>query len=107
MKPDALRGHLGSLILAVVEDGPMHGYGIAEALNKRSGGLVDLPTGTVYPALRRLEQLGCLQSRWNLTNGRRRRMYEITPYGKATLAADRQEFDEFSDVVGAILHGDS
>jgi hypothetical protein len=56
MKPDAVRGHLDGLILAVLEDGPRHGYAIIEALQARSGGRLDLPTGTVYPALRRLER---------------------------------------------------
>ena len=53
MKADALRGHLDSLILAVVEKQPLHGYAIIEALSARSGGELDLPTGTNYPALRR------------------------------------------------------
>ena len=56
MKADALRGHLDPLILAVVEREPLHGYAIMEALQERSGGELDLPTGTVYPALRRLER---------------------------------------------------
>ena len=56
MRPDALRGHLDSLILAAVEAGPLHGYAITEALLTRTGGEVDVPTGTLYPALRRLER---------------------------------------------------
>lgn len=105
MKPDALRGHLGSLILAIVEAGPIHGYGVAEALHERSGGLIDLPTGTLYPALRRLERHGYLRSTWSTSNGRQLRVYEITPAGQTALEADRQEFDVFSRVVGTILHG--
>lgn len=57
MKADALRGHLDPMILAVVEQEPLHGYAIMEALLERSGGELDLPTGTLYPALRRLERL--------------------------------------------------
>jgi hypothetical protein len=60
VKPDAVRGHLDALILAVREDGPRHGYAIIEALQARSGGRLDLPTGTVYPALRRLERAALL-----------------------------------------------
>ena len=65
MKADALRGHLDALILAVVESEPLHGYAIIEALQVRSGGEIDLPTGTVYPALRRLESAGYLSSAWS------------------------------------------
>ena len=61
MHPDALRGHLDSLILAVLESQPRHGYAIIEALQVCSGGALDLPTGTVYPALRRLEAAGSPQ----------------------------------------------
>jgi DNA-binding PadR family transcriptional regulator len=107
MKPDALRGHLGSLILAVVEAEPMHGYGIAEALQQRSSGLIDLPTGTLYPALRRLESQGYVRSTWTASNGRQRRTYEITSSGQAALAADRKEFDNVTRVLAIILHGSS
>jgi hypothetical protein len=63
MKPDVLRGHLDALILAVVEHEPLHGYAIMEALQQRSGGALDVPTGTLYPALRRLERAGYLTLR--------------------------------------------
>src|SRR5690242_11539741 len=58
MKPDALRGHLDALLLATLDGAALHGYAIIEALQQRSGGALDLPTGTVYPALRRLERGG-------------------------------------------------
>ena len=58
MKAQALHGHLDALLLAVLEEGALHGYAIIEALRARSGGSLDLPTGTIYPALRRLERAG-------------------------------------------------
>src|SRR5947209_7462972 len=54
----ALKGHLDVLLLAALEDGPRHGYAVKEALREGSGGRFDLPTGTVYPALHRLEDAG-------------------------------------------------
>ena len=56
-----LKGHLEGLLLATLEAGPLHGYAVMEALRTGSGGRVDLPTGTVYPALHRLERAGLIQ----------------------------------------------
>ncbi|MBC7278478.1 PadR family transcriptional regulator [Nocardioides sp.] len=103
MKADALRGHLDSLILAVVEKQPLHGYAIIEALSVRSGGELDLPTGTIYPALRRLEKAGYLDSSWSEVGGRKRRTYELSPAGRSALAAHRQEWRTFSQVVSGVL----
>lgn len=103
MKADALRGHLDALILAVVEDEPLHGYGISEALQTRSDGAIDLPTGTLYPALRRLERLGYLRSSWSTVGGRKRRTYELTRSGRAELAARQRDWHQTSSVIGAIL----
>jgi DNA-binding PadR family transcriptional regulator len=103
MKADVLRGHLDSLIMSVVEGRPLHGYAIIEALRERSGGEVDLPTGTVYPALRRLERLGYLDSQWSTVSGRKRRMYRLTAAGVAALASDRAAWLETSKLIGGIL----
>jgi PadR family transcriptional regulator len=103
MKPDAVRGHLDGLILAVLEDGPRHGYAIIEALQARSGGRLDLPTGTVYPALRRLERAGLLSGSWSTVAGRDRRTYSLTRAGKHALAGQRADWSEFSTVVEAVL----
>lgn len=103
MKAEALRGHLESLILSIVEGDERHGYAIIEALRERSGGQLDLPTGTIYPALRRLERLGYLRSEWKLVNGRRRRTYQLTRTGASVLATDRAAWSEFSRVVDEIL----
>jgi DNA-binding PadR family transcriptional regulator len=81
MKAQALHGHLDALLLAVLEQGALHGYAIIEALRARSGGTLDLPTGTIYPALRRLERAGYVASAWSTVNGRERRTYELTEAG--------------------------
>jgi PadR family transcriptional regulator, regulatory protein PadR len=106
MKPDALRGHLDSLIMSVVEDEPRHGYAVIEALRDASGGELDLPTGTVYPALRRLERMGYLRSSWSEVGGRKRRTYELTRAGRGALATDRETWSVFSRVIGGILRPD-
>lgn len=103
MRSDALRGHLDALILSVIEHEPLHGYAVMEALVRRSGGALDLPTGTLYPALRRLERAGYVRSRWSTVSGRRRRTYRLTAAGRRMLAVERSEWVEFADVVERVL----
>lgn len=105
VRPDSVRGHLDGLILAVLEDGPRHGYAIIEALQQRSGGALDLPTGTVYPALRRLERSGWLSGAWSTVGGRERRTYTLTRAGRHALALQRSEWSEFSVVMNRVLGG--
>jgi PadR family transcriptional regulator PadR len=103
MKADALRGHLDALLLAVLDDEPRHGYAIIEALQERSGGALALPTGTVYPALRRLERAGLVESAWSTVGGRERRTYQLTASGRRTLSAERSAWQEFASTIGAVL----
>jgi DNA-binding PadR family transcriptional regulator len=103
MKADALRGHLDALLLAVLDDEPRHGYAIIEALQDRSGGVLALPTGTVYPALRRLERAGLVESAWSTVGGRERRTYQLTTAGRRMLADERTAWREFADTIGAVL----
>jgi DNA-binding PadR family transcriptional regulator len=103
MKAEALKGHLDGMLLAALEEGPRHGYAIMETLRTGSGGRFDLPTGTIYPALHRLERAGLMQTSWEQANGRRRRMYELTPAGRRTLDTERSTWREFSAAVTAML----
>lgn len=105
MRAEVLKGHLDGLLLATLEAGPRHGYGIAEALRVGSGGRVDLPTGTVYPALHRLERAGSVASGWSMVGGRRRRSYELTDSGRAALGAQRFAWREFAQTVSALMDG--
>src|SRR4029453_5146987 len=86
MNAETLKGHLDLLLLAAVQARPTHGYAIAETLRARSDGSFDLPEGTLYPALHRLERGGLLSSRWSEVNGRRRRVYQLTRAGHRALA---------------------
>jgi DNA-binding PadR family transcriptional regulator len=74
-----------------------------EALERRSGGQLDLPTGTLYPALRRLERAGYLSSEWSTVAGRRRRTYRLTGTGKRMLADERSEWRAFAALVDGVL----
>lgn len=103
MKAQALHGHLDALLLAVLEQGPQHGYAIIDALRVRSDGQLDLPTGTIYPALRRLERAGRVDSTWSTVNGRERRTYHLTDDGRRALAGERSGWREFSTTVGRFL----
>ncbi|HKT06203.1 MAG TPA: helix-turn-helix transcriptional regulator, partial [Rugosimonospora sp.] len=103
----ALKGHLDALLLATLEEGPRHGYAIKEALRDGSGGKFDLPTGTVYPALHRLEAAGLISGSWSIADGRRRRGYRLTPAGRRRLARDRATWREFASAVTTLLEGDA
>lgn len=103
MRADVLKGHLDGLLLATLEGGQQHGYAIMEALRLRSDGRIDLPTGTVYPALHRLERAGLVRGRWSVVGGRRRRSYGLTPAGRRALHAERTAWREFSDAVSSML----
>ena len=103
VRAETLKGHLDALLLAVLADGPRHGYGVIEALRVRSGGQFDLPKGTIYPALHRLEQAGLVRARWSADTGRRRRVYELTPAGHRQLGAERTAWREFATAVAALL----
>ncbi len=103
MKAEVLKGHLDGLLLATLEDGPRHGYAVMEVLRAGSDGRFDLPTGTVYPALHRLERAGLIRGRWSSVGGRRRRSYELTAAGRRTLGVERSAWHEFSAAVTALL----
>jgi PadR family transcriptional regulator, regulatory protein PadR len=103
MRAEALKGHLDGLLLAALEAGPRHGYAIIQALRAGSGGQVDLPTGTVYPALHRLESAGLVRGTWSVAGGRRRRVYQLTSAGRRTLTTERSTWREFSAAIGALL----
>ena len=103
MKAETLKGHLDGLLLAVLEAGPTHGYAIIDRLRSHSDGRFDLPTGTVYPALHRLERAGLVRSRWSTVGGRRRRTYELTPAGHGALGTERARWLEFAQAMASVL----
>jgi DNA-binding PadR family transcriptional regulator len=105
MEAEMLKGHLDAIVLAALEAGPAHGYAIIETIKQRSAGTFDLPEGTVYPALHRLEQAGLLSSAWTTPNGRKRRVYSLTRAGAAALGERRKAWGRFSQAVDTALGG--
>jgi DNA-binding PadR family transcriptional regulator len=99
----ALKGHLDVLLLATLEDGPRHGYAVKEALREGSDGRFDLPTGTIYPALHRLEEAGLITGSWSTVDGRRRRTYTLTAHGVRRLHADRSNWHGFAAAITSLL----
>jgi PadR family transcriptional regulator PadR len=97
------RGQLDLLLLTVLASGPAHGYRVIERLREQSAGAFDLPEGTVYPALHRLERDGLLQSSWTQDEPRRRRVYAITPAGRGALEGKRREWAAFAGAMQAVI----
>jgi PadR family transcriptional regulator PadR len=98
-----LKGYLDPIVLAILRTGPLHGYAVVEELKARSGGELDLPEGTVYPALHRLERRGLLRSGWTTVEGRRRRVYRLTASGRRELEDKAREWRAFARVVEGVL----
>lgn len=102
-----VRGRLDALLLAVIQDGPVHGYAIVEQLRDRTDGAVALEGGTLYPALRRLEESGLVEGTWTQASGRRRRVYTLTPAGTSALHGERGAWRDFVRTLGSVLDGTS
>jgi len=100
---EALKGHLDLLLLAALAKAPAHGYGVLAQLREMSGGEFELPEGTIYPALHRLQRQGLLASTWQESGGRRRRVYRLTAGGQRALAGRRQAWERFSGGVSRTL----
>jgi PadR family transcriptional regulator PadR len=100
MDRELKKGSTEMLILALLEDGPRHGYEIGKLIEKRSRGVLRFHVASLYPTLYRLEKRGWVKGTWEKANGgRRRRFYRITPDGNKALAAKRSLWRAF---VGAL-----
>lgn len=103
MEGDALRGHLELLLLAALARAEQHGYALIEWLRAQSAGALDLGEGSVYPALRRLEAAGYVNSSWRVDGGRRKRVYRVTKRGEERLRSGREEWNALVRTVGLVL----
>lgn len=103
MKRDQTNGNLDLLLLRLLSSGPAHGYAVITELKESSEGMFDLPEGTVYPSLHRLERAGLLSSDWDSSSGRRRRVYAITAAGQRSLSEGRREWQSFAAGMNAVL----
>jgi transcriptional regulator len=104
MEGEMLKGHLDMIVLAALSGGPAHGYAVIQEIHRRSGGAFDLPEGTIYPALHRLEKGGLLTSRWTTADsGRQRRIYSLTRRGQNALADHRAVWQRFAHAIGDLF----
>lgn len=105
MPKDLSRGDVPTLILAVLAHGPAHGYAIARALEQRTAHVLQLREGTLYPALRLLEQQGVISSTWEVQEqGPARRVYTLTTAGRVELAKRIEAWETYTTAVGAVLN---
>jgi DNA-binding PadR family transcriptional regulator len=97
LRRQLLKGATAYLVLAILRDGELYGYQIAQRIRERSDGAFAPSEGSLYPTLHRLEADGALVATWREgERGPRRRWYQITPAGLATLASDEAELKAFS-----------
>jgi len=103
-KSDLPQGTLDLLILKIVALGPIHGYGVAQRLQQVSRDVVQVPQGSLYPALHRLENRGLLAAEWTETQtGRDAKFYRLTRKGKAQLDMETASWRRLTGAVGLIL----
>jgi transcriptional regulator len=102
---ELLQGTLDMLILQSLQWGPQHGYGIGHAIRANSGELLKVETGSLYPALHRLERQAWVKSEWKLTEtGQRAKFYRITPAGKKQLASEADRWSQMTSAIAGIMN---
>src|SRR5690242_14468996 len=101
---ELLRGTLDLLILRTLLAGPNHGHAIAKHIQRTSEDLLQVETGSLYPALHRLEAKGWIAASWELSEkGKHARYYRLTPPGRKQLAAEQSKWETFSRAMGLVL----
>src|SRR5689334_18132059 len=102
---ELLQGTLDMLILQTLQWGPQHGYGIGNAIRANSGELLKVETGSLYPALHRLEKQGWVKSEWKQTEaGQRAKFYRLTPAGKKQLASEADRWSQVTRAIAGIMN---
>jgi transcriptional regulator len=101
---ELLRGTLDLLILRTLLSGPSHGHAVAKHIQRTSEELLKVETGSLYPALYRLENKGWIKASWETSDkGKRARYYRITPLGRRQLASERSKWEAFARAMGLLL----
>lgn len=104
-KADQLQGALDLLVLKSLEEGPMHGWGIALHIENVSGAMLRVEEGSLYPALHRMEQEGWVSATWGQSeNNRRARFYRLTAKGRRHLAAEHERWEQVTGAVALVLN---
>lgn len=103
---ELLRGNTQTLVLAVLQDGPLHGYAIASEINRRTQGALQCKHGTLYPALTALDAEGLIEGGWTQEGDERpRKVYRLTEVGRAELARRIRSWREFSGAMESVIGG--
>ena len=102
---ELLQGTLDMIILQTLRWGPRHGYGIAQMIRANSNNVLQVETGSLYPALHRLDRQGWIDASWSVSeNGQRVRVYELTPAGRKQLATERSRWEQLSSVMASLMN---
>jgi len=102
---ELLRGTLDLLILRTLLAGPTHGHAIAKHIQRTSQDLLQVETGSLYPALHRLEAQGWVSASWELSaKGKRARFYRLTPQGRKQLVAEQSKWDTFCRAMRLVVN---
>jgi transcriptional regulator len=102
---ELLQGTLDMLILRTLQWGPRHGHGIGQSIRAQSDDLLKVETGSLYPALHRLEKRGWLKSEWGVSEAHQRaKYYRLTAAGKAQLARERDRWSQLVNAIGRIMN---
>lgn len=105
---ELLQGTLDMLILQMLQWGPQHGYGIGQAIRANSGDLLRVETGSLYPALHRLEKQKWVKAEWKLSDGgQRAKFYKLTAAGKKQLLSERTRWDQVVSAIAGVLSPDA
>jgi len=102
---ELLQGTLDLIVLQTLQWGPRHGYGITQAIRANSADALQVDTGSLYPALHRLERKKWIAAEWKVSeNKQRTRVYRLTAAGRKQLASERSQWERLSSAIGAILN---
>jgi PadR family transcriptional regulator, regulatory protein PadR len=102
---ELLQGTLDLLILQTLQWGPQHGYGLSVAIRNSSGDILQVDTGSLYPALHRLEKQKWINSEWKTSeNKQRAKYYKLTATGKKQLLRERSKWEQLKGAIGGVLN---
>jgi PadR family transcriptional regulator, regulatory protein PadR len=101
---ELLQGTLDLLVLQTLQWGPQHGYGISLAIRANSNDVLQVDTGSLYPALHRMERQKLIAAEWKTSENKQRvRVYRLTSAGKKRLLAERSKWEQISDAIAGVL----
>ena len=104
-RTEILQGTLDMLILQTLRWAPRHGYALSKAIRTKSGEILKVDTGSLYPALHRLERKGWIAAEWKKSDvGPRLRVYRLTKSGRKQLLAERSRWETILEAIAGVLH---